>query len=270
MNSQTQQPGGLPETRTVTADDISRALYLGVRDFRTAPLFGLFFGGIYAVGGMIILAGLTGLEARWMIFPVAIGFPLIGPFIAAGCYEVSRQLEKGNAPQWGKVLTVIFQQQRRELGWMAFITLFIFWMWMYQVRLLLAIFLGRASFSSIPAFVNVVTTTPEGLAFLAVGTIIGLLLSLVLFSVTVISMPMLLDRDIDFITAMITSVRTVLANPVAMIGWGIAVTAFAVLAMLPFFAGIIIALPVLGHTTWHLYRFAVIAQDRLPPARDSL
>jgi uncharacterized membrane protein len=257
MNAKVQPTGGLPETRPVTTDEISKAFYLGVRDFRAAPLFGLFFGGIYAAGGLMILAGLTGIEARWLIFPVAIAFPLIGPFVAAGCYEVSRQLEKGEKPQWKSVLTVIFRQQRREMGWMAFITLFIFWMWMYQVRLLIAIFLGRMSFSSIPAFLNVVTTTPEGLAFLIVGSAVGLLLALVLFALTVISMPMLLDRDIDFITAMITSVRTVLASPVAMLGWGIAITAFAIAAMLPFFLGVIIALPILGHTTWHLYRFAV-------------
>lgn len=261
MNTKAQPSGGFPETRAITADEISKAFYLGVRDFRSAPLFGLFFGGIYAFGGLLILGALTGIEARWLIFPIAIGFPLVGPFVAAGCYEVSRQIEKGETPAWGHVLTVVFQQQRRELGWMAFITLFIFWMWMYQVRLLIAIFLGRLSFSSIPAFLNVVTTTPEGLAFLAVGSVVGLLLSLVLFSVTVISMPMLLDRDIDFITAMITSVRTVLASPVAMLGWGITVTAFAIVAMLPFFLGIVIALPILGHTTWHLYRFAVPAEN---------
>lgn len=257
MNTKAQPTRGLPEIRPVTSDEISRAFTLGVRDFRAAPLFGLFFGGIYAAGGLMILGALSGLEARWMIFPVAIAFPLIGPFVAAGCYEVSRELEKGETPQWKRVLTVIFQQQRRELGWMAFITLFIFWMWMYQVRLLIAIFLGRLSFSSVPAFLNVVTTTPEGLAFLIVGSAVGFLLAMVLFSVTVISMPMLLDRDVDFITAMITSVRTVLASPVAMLGWGIAVTAFAIVAMLPFFAGIVLALPILGHTTWHLYRFAV-------------
>ncbi len=261
MNTKAQPTGGLPETRRVTTDDISRAFSLGVRDFRSAPLFGLFFGGIYAAGGLFILAALSGLEARWMIFPVAIGFPLIGPFIAAGCYEVSRELEKGQTPQWNRVLTVIFQQQRRELGWMAFITLFIFWMWMYQVRLLIAIFLGRMSFSSVPAFLNIVTTTPEGLAFLIVGSAVGLLLALVLFSVTVISMPMLLDRDIDFITAMITSVRTVLASPVPMLGWGITITAFAIVAMLPFFLGVILALPILGHTTWHLYRLAVPEEE---------
>jgi uncharacterized membrane protein len=87
------------------------------------------------------------------------------------------------------------------------------------------------------------------------------LLALVLFSVTVISMPMLLDRDIDFITAMITSVRTVLASPVPMLGWGITITAFAIVAMLPFFLGVVLALPILGHTTWHLYRLAVPDED---------
>ncbi len=257
MNTDKKNIGSLPHTNPITADTIVTALYRGVGDFRSAPVFGLFFGGIYAVGGLIILGALTVLGARWLIFPVAIGFPLIGPFVAAGLYEVSRQMEKDIQPTWKSVLTVVFQQQRRELGWMAFITLFVFWVWMYQARLLLAIFLGKTSFSTVPAFLTAVTTTPEGLAFLVVGTIVGLLLSLFLFSVSVISMPMLMDRNIDFVTAMITSIRTVVQNPVPMLGWGVVVTCLAVLAMLPFFLGIVLVLPILGHTTWHLYRAAV-------------
>lgn len=254
---ETGRSGGLPEVKKVTGQVIATALYNGLSDFRSAPAFGLFFGAVYALGGLFILFALTVLGQRWMIFPVAIGFPLIGPFIAAGLYEVSRQLENGNKPSWKEVMTVIFRQQRREMGWMAFITLFIFWMWMYQIRLLLAIFLGKTTFSTVPAFVTTVTTTPEGMAFLMVGTVVGLILSLILYSVTVIAMPMLLDRDVDFITAMITSVKTVVENPVPMLIWGVVITALAVVGMMSMFIGLIVILPVLGHTAWHLYRHAV-------------
>jgi uncharacterized membrane protein len=132
---------------------------------------------------------------------------------------------------------------------------------MYQVRLLLALFLGFQSFASFGEFVEVVLTTPEGLLFLIIGHVVGAVLSVVLFSLTVVSFPMLLDRDIDFITAMITSVRAVVTSPVPMIGWALVVTVTLIVSMLPFFAGLLIALPILGHTTWHLYRALVPPAD---------
>ncbi|HLP68647.1 MAG TPA: DUF2189 domain-containing protein, partial [Rhizobium sp.] len=128
------------------------------------------------------------------------------------------------------------------------------------VRLLLALFLGFKISASLPVFLAVVTATPEGLLFLAVGTIVGAVIATALFSVTVVSMPLLLDRDIDFVTAMITSVRAVAENPVAMLGFGVIVAAAAILAMVPLFAGLLVVLPVLGHATWHLYR-RVVALD---------
>jgi uncharacterized membrane protein len=144
---------------------------------------------------------------------------------------------------------------------MAFVVLFIFWIWIYQVRLLLALFLGFKSFSSIDAFVTIVTTTPEGLGFLGVGTLVGAGLAFILFSSTVIAIPLLLDSELDFVSAMITSFKTVLKSPVAMLGWGIVVTVLAVAAMLPAFLGLIVVMPVLGHATWHLYQRAVVKAD---------
>jgi uncharacterized membrane protein len=125
---------------------------------------------------------------------------------------------------------------------------------MYQVRLLLALFLGFRSFTSLNEFLSVVLTTPDGLVFLLVGNVIGALLALILFSLTVVSFPLLLDREVDFITAMITSVRAVATSPIPMIGWAATVVVLLLLAALPLFLGLIVILPVLGHTTWHLYR----------------
>lgn len=256
-NSESPVSSGLPRIRRLAPGDIAGCLRAGMTDFRKAPLYGLFFGGFYFLGGMFILASLRIFGMPWMIIPVAIGFPLIGPFIAVGLYEVSRRLAAGEPPEWRGVLTVMLKQRERQLGWMAFVVLFIFWIWIYQVRLLLAIFLGFKSFSGVGAFLTVVTTTPEGLGFLLAGTIVGAVLAMVLFSATVISIPLLLDREIDLVSAIITSFRTVIENPVAMIGWGIVVTLLAMFAMLPVFAGLPIVLPVLGHATWHLYRLAV-------------
>ena len=145
------------------------------------------------------------------------------------------------------------------MGWMAFVTIFIFLIWMYQVRLLMALFLGlNVSFATLQQSITVVLTTNEGLLFLLVGNTVGAVLSLMLFSLTVVSFPLLLDRDdVDFVTAMITSVRAVTTSPLPMIGWAIVIVVLLFVSALPFFLGMLVTLPVLGHTTWHLYRRVV-------------
>jgi uncharacterized membrane protein len=249
-------PVGAPPIRAISFDDVKASLGAGWSDFRAHPGFGLFFGGIYMLGGLVILAFLTRIGSPWMIIPLAIGFPLLGPFVAVGLYEVSRRRADGEPVTRKGVLAEVFHQRERQLGWMAFVVMFIFWIWVYQVRLLLALFLGFKSFSSWDAFVQVVLSTPEGWGFLAVGTVVGAFLATVLFSTTVIALPMLAEREVDFITAMITSVSTVVKNPVPMLGFGFIVGLITLLALLPMFAGLLIALPVLGHATWHLYKRA--------------
>lgn len=253
----TPAPYAMPKVNALTVADLRACLFEGLSDFARAPLFGLFFGAVFAVIGIAIVLGLTYWKTPWMIYPFAIGFPLIGPFAAAGLYEVSRRLESGRPLDWAGVLSVVWAQRRRELSWMAFVVLFVFWMWMYQVRLLLALFLGRMSFSTLEKFMSVVFTTEQGWLFLAVGHVSGAAISLFLFSITVVSIPLLMDREVDIITAMITSVKTVLASPLPMLGWGVVVTLAVLAACFPFFLGLLVVLPVLGHATWHIYRRAV-------------
>ena len=242
-----------PVVRAVTAADVAEALVLGLRDFQAAPLYGLATGALYAAGGLLIVASVTALGKVYLAYPLAAGFALIGPFVAVGLYEVSRRREAGEPLSFAAIWSVM--TGRRELAWMAFVTLFVFIMWMYQVRFLMALFLGlNASFSSLQQFITVVLTTNEGLLFLMVGNVIGAALSLILFSLTVVSFPLLLDRDVDFVTAMITSVRAVAASPLPMIGWAATIVMLLIVSALPFFLGLLVALPVLGHATWHLYR----------------
>ncbi len=246
-----------PIVARVSAADIVEALGNGLRDFQALPLYGLSFGSLYAAGGLAIVLCIIALGMSYLAYPLAAGFALIGPFVAAGLYEVSRRRERGEAPSVSGIWSTI--RSRGEMGWMAFVTIFIFVMWMYQVRFLMALFLGlHASFSNLQQFLTVVLTTNEGLLFLLVGNVIGAALSLILFSLTVVSFPLLLDRDdVDFVTAMITSVRAVILSPVPMIGWALVIVMLFILSALPFFLGMLVTLPVLGHATWHLYRRVV-------------
>jgi uncharacterized membrane protein len=243
-----------PVVLRIGASDIAEALAKGLRDFQAAPFYGLLFGALFAAGGIAVVLAATALGMSYLAYPLAAGFALIGPFVAAGLYEVSRRREAGaSLPSAREIWATI--RSRGELGWMAFVTLFVFLIWMYQVRFLMAVFLGlNASFATLQQFIAVVLTTSHGLLFLLIGNIVGAVLALIMFSLTVVSFPLLLDRDVDFVTAMITSVRAVVTNPVPMIGWAAVVVVLLILSALPLFLGLLVTLPVLGHTTWHLYR----------------
>lgn len=245
------------EINQLNVADIAGALRSGVADFVHAPLYGLFFGGIFSLGGIAIYLLLYRFNVPWLIIPLAIGFPLVGPFAAVGLYETSRRIAAGEPLEWGAVLGVVMHQRERELAWMAFVVLFVFWVWIYQVRLLMALFLGFKQISTLQSFVSVVTSTGEGQLFLLTGTLVGALLSLALFSVTVFAIPLLLEREVDFVTAIATSVSAVRKNPVPMLLFAGVVTAGAFAAMAPLFLGLLVIMPVLGHATWHLYKKAI-------------
>ncbi|MEL6207843.1 MAG: DUF2189 domain-containing protein, partial [Pseudomonadota bacterium] len=247
----------MPKVNKVTQADITASLRAGYSDFLARPLMSGFFGLFYAVFGILFVWTLASLGKIWMIIPAAIAFPLVAPFAAAGLYDMSRRLERGESFGWSDILTVMANQRKREMGWMAFVTLFILWVWFYQFRTVLVIVLQDSSFSDLDGFLNTVFFTPEGWTFLAIGFCVGAFLAAVLFSVTVVAMPMLLDRDMDFVSAMVTSVRVVTENLVVMLTWAALISITMLLSFVPAFLGLIVTLPILGHTTWHLYRRAV-------------
>ena len=251
------QPSNLPYVNKVTGDDIKAALRSGFSDFMARPMMSGFFGLFYAIFGILFVWGLVWLGLVWMVIPALIAFPLIAPFAAAGLYEMSRRLQKGESFDWSDILTVMAHQRKREMGWMAFVTLFVLWVWFYQFRTVLVIVLQDASFSDFEGFVDTVFFTSEGWIFLAIGSCVGAFLFAVLFSVTVVSMPLLLDREIDFVSAMITSVRVVLENPVVMLAWAAIIGVTMLISLIPAFLGLVFTLPILGHATWHLYQRAV-------------
>ena len=246
-----------PLVQRITAADIAEALARGLRDFQALPFYGLAFGALYAFGGIVIVLSLTAFGMAYLAYPLTAGFALIGPFVAVGLYEASRRREAGQPVTFGAIWSTI--RSRSEIGWMAFVTVFVFVIWMHQVWLLISLFLGpNVSFSSINEFLTVVLTTNAGLLFLAIGNLDGAVLSLILFSLTVVSFPLLLDREVDFVTAMVTSVRAVMTSPVPMISWAAVIAVLVIVSAIPYFLGFIVTVPVLGHSTWHLYRRIVL------------
>lgn len=241
--------------RKLTISDIIDACSAGVRDFVAAPKYGLLFAGIFVLAGWLIVALLLYFKLIHFAYPLAMGFALISPFLAVGFYAVSDFLERGRSLSWGGIFNAVWGAMKRDLRWMALVTGFALVIWMDIAAFL---FFGLMGFNGFgPDFIEKLFTTPTGLFFLVLGNLSGALIALFVFSISAISFPMLYDRDIDFVTAMTTSVRLVAANPVAMILWCIFIGILTCLSIASAFLGLLIVLPVIGHSTWHLYRRAI-------------
>lgn len=234
--------------------DIAASLAAGWRDFAAAPVYGLFFAAIYVIGGIALYFGMVERgELMWLALAAA-GFPLVAPFTAVGLYEVSRRREAGLPLGWGPVLGAVRGRGDDQILMMGVVVFMAFGFWVVLARGIFAIFMGTSGIgaASIGLFLS-----GQGLAMLLVGGTVGAMVALAFFAITVISLPMLVDRTVDFITAIITSLAAVRSNPAVMLAWAALVGITLVLAMLPLFLGLLLALPVLGHATWHLYRRAV-------------
>jgi uncharacterized membrane protein len=250
-------PSPPPEIGQVRLADFGTVLAAGWRDFARAPAFGLFFAAPYVLGGVLIWLQLGVIDRSYWIIPVALGFPLIAPFLAVGLYEVSRRLESGEALDWAAVLGVVLRQKDRQFPSMAMILIMIFMFWVFVAHLIFALFMGLAPMTDILTDWRETLFSTSGLTMLAVGSAVGGLLAFALFAITVASLPLLLDRELDFITAMIASVQLTTRNLGPMLCWGAIIAVLMLVAMLPAFLGLFLVLPVLGHATWHLYRRAM-------------
>ncbi len=251
-----QSQADRPEVMHVEVSDLAAALRAGWQDFRTAPQYGLLFACIYVIGGWLIYFALTGTGQLWWTLPAAAGFPILGPFIACGLYDVSRRLEAGLPRDLHQTLLVIFRQKDRQIPSMAAVIVVFFLFWNFLSHMIFALFLGNTVMTNVSSSLAVFAS-PAGLTMLAVGTAVGAAFSTLLFCLTVVSLPMLLEREVDFVTAMLTSFAVVTESPVVMLCWGAFIAAALFVAMLPGFLGLFVVLPVLGHASWHLYRRAV-------------
>lgn len=252
-----------PMIKDITPGDILDCLEAGIRDFRAAPKYGVFFGLTYAIAGWVILIALFQYDLPYFAYPLATGFALIAPFTAAGLYYVSRRLERGEPLSWSGVLGAIRGTSLRELSWMAVVTVFTLIIWLDIAAFLFFAFMGFGGNVGGDLLHNILTT-PTGLTFLLLGNVIGAILATLVFSYSVVSFPMLFDRDVDFVTAMVTSVKSVLKNPRAMGFWALTIAVLLLLSIASLFLGLIVILPMLGHSTWHVYRRVVG-----PPAETS-
>jgi uncharacterized membrane protein len=254
--NETNQPAASPrpEIGVVTFWELIRALREGWRDFTRAPMYGLFFSAFYVLCG----AGLTVWGAgtfTWTLV-LALGFPIIAPFAAVGLYEVSRRLEADEPLGWSSVLSVVWAERGRQLPWIGALLVIILLFWSFFAHMSLALFLGNMQLINITTSWEIFQST-TGIALIAFEIVVGGLVALLTFTITVVSMPLLLDREIDFMTAMGFSIRTVVRNRVVMLLWAAIIAVIVLVAMVPMFLGLFLALPVLGHATWHIYRRAL-------------
>lgn len=234
--------------------DLSAALQAGWADYRAHPAFGLFFAAIYVAGGLFLYYALFTLgEAVWLI-PAAAGFPLLAPFTAVGLYEVSRRREAGEPMRWGAVLGALRGRGDEQLLMMGGIVFVAFSFWIILAHGIFAIFLAESGIGSesLDLF-----QTQAGIMMLIVGGAVGALVALAFFAITVMSLPMLVDRKVDFLTAIIVSLGAIRSNGKVLLAWAGIIAVLLVLAMLPALLGLLVILPVLGHATWHLYRRTV-------------
>ena len=242
--------------RRLRIAEIARALAAGWNDFLTAPRYGLAVGGLHAAVGWltIVLVRLSGLHS--FAYPLLTGVALVTPFSAAALYEVSRRLEKGEKLSWAGVIRSVKASGGRDLGWMCLVSLFAFIIWVDFATFLYLMFYGLQT-PDFMAFVRQALTTSKGLLFLLAGNFFGGLIAFAIFSITVVSYPLLLDRDVDFATAMIASVKAVKASPAPMLAWAAVIALLLALGLLTALLGLLVVLPLLGHATWHVYRAVV-------------
>lgn len=247
-------PSKLPKIGRVTVAELIAALRQGALDFRRAPAFGIFFSGFYvAVGLGLVLANVG--TFVWTLV-MALGFPLIAPFAAVGLYEVSRRLEAEVPLVWSEVLGSVLREKDRQIPWIGAILVIIFLFWSFVAHLLFALFMGLSTLTNVSSSYDVFFT-PTGLAMIAAEVVVGGIAAFLVFSVTVVSLPLLLEREVDFVTAMLHSMRTVGRNLPVMLIWAAIIAALLFVGMIPYFLGLFVVLPILGHATWHLYRRAL-------------
>lgn len=243
-----------PVIGTVTVNELISVLQAGWYDFRRAPVFGLLFSAFYVICGFVLVY--LGADTFTWTLVLSLGFPLVAPFAAVGLYEVSRRLENNEPLHWSAVLAMVWRERAGQVPWIGVILLIIFLFWSFFAHMSFALFLGTMSLTNVSTSWDIFVTT-NGKFLILFEVFIGGCVALLTFALTVVSIPLLMEHEMDFVTAMILSVRTFLHNKRVLLIWAAIIALLLFVGMLPMFLGLFLVLPVLGHATWHLYRRAL-------------
>lgn len=243
----------IPEINTITTADLFEALKNGWRDYKRAPAVGFFFSAFYVFGGYVILWVLLLAGEIWWVLPLTVGFPLLAPFAAVGFYATSCLIEHNEKISWSRVLTCAILERKRQIPWVGAIIVVWFLLYMLISHAIFAISMGMSAFTNISGSFDIYFTS-TGIIMLLSEIVVGAGFAFALFSITLVSLPLLLEREVDFVTGIVTSVKAVIENFWVLMVWAFLIAAIMFAAMLPLLLGLFIVLPVLGHATWHLYR----------------
>lgn len=247
----THLPGVLM-LKPVSLERSTTWLERGFADFLAYPGIGLTYGSVFAVLGWLLTFGLAGFGMGSLILPLAAGFMLVAPFLAVGLYEVSRRREAGESVTLTAALLAL--GRNRQMADMGLVLLLAFFAWFQVAMIIFALFFGGQP-PALDQFFGQVVLAPQGPAFLLTGTLVGGVVAALVFALSVVSMPMLLDRrDVSALTAMRTSLRAVWLNRMNMIGWAATLATLGVMGVAAFFVGLAVTLPVAAHASWHAYR----------------
>jgi uncharacterized membrane protein len=253
-----------PAVRTIGFADLQDALQLGWEDFKAVPSHAVMLCLIYPIIGLLIARTVLGYSILPLLFPLAAGFALVGPFAALGLYELSRRRETGvEASAWHATEVLRSPSIGGMLG-LGLMLMVLFIVWIATAQAIYVSTFGNEPAAEIPNFFSRVLTTPQGWELIVAGCGVGFLFAVVALCVSVVSFPLMLDRHAGVTDAITTSMRAVARNPLPMAAWGLIVAALLVLGSLPLFLGLAVVVPLLGHATWHLYR-KVIEPNPDPP-----
>ena len=246
-----------PTIRKIGIGDLRQALVKGWQDFAAYPSQALFIVLIYPIVGFVLLQLTIGNATLPLIFPLVAGFALVGPLAAVGLYELSRRREMGLDTQWTHAFDALKNPSIFAIAALGIVLLILFSVWMMSAQSIYMVFMGPYAPDSIQSFLREVLTTDAGWMLIAVGNAVGFVFAAIVLAIGAISFPMLVDRDVGAAAAVWTSIRAVIANPITMGVWGFIVGALLLLGSLPFFVGLAVVMPLLGHASWHLYRRVV-------------
>ncbi len=246
---------GRPTVRRIGLPELRKALAGGLADFGANRTDVIFLCVIYPVVGLILGRMAFGFDVIPLLFPLAAGFALIGPFAAIGLYEFSRRREQGEEVRWADAFSVFRAPSFNAILRLGLLLAAIFVFWLVVAQALYDWTLGPDAPASVGFFLHEVFHTTAGWVMAIFGVGIGFLFAVLVLSISVVSFPLLLDRpEVTVGTAIATSVRAVRANPTTMAVWGLIIAGGLVIGSIPFLIGLAIVMPVFGHATWHLYR----------------